>query len=45
MKRDRVQKKKVERARDRTLDLPPLSTVETFYPYPIRRAPRPQRSR
>ena len=44
MKRERVQKK-VDRAKDRTLDVPPLSTRETFYPYPIRRAPRPQRSR
>ena len=44
MKRERLQKK-VDRKRDRTLDLPPLSTPETFYPYPIRRAPRPQRTR
>jgi len=44
MKRERV-RKKPERAKDRTLDLPPLSARDTFYPYPIRRAPRPQRTR
>ena len=44
MKRERIQKR-TERPRERTLDLPPLSSREVFYPYPIRREPRPQRSR
>ena len=44
MKRERVQKK-VERPRDRVLELPPLSVREVFFPYPIRREPRPRRSR
>ena len=44
MKRERVQKK-VDRAKGRILSLPPLSTREIFFPYPIRREPRPQRSR
>ena len=44
MKRERIQKK-VERERDRTSVLPPLTTRETFSPYPVRRTPRPQRTR
>ena len=44
MKRERIQKK-IERPRERTLDLPPLSPREVFYPYPIRREPRLQRLR
>ena len=46
MKRERIQRKAV-RPRDKVLDLPPLSTREVFFPYPIRRAsePRSHRSR
>ena len=44
MKRERIQKKP-ERPRDRALESPPLSVREVFYPYPIRREPRPRRSR
>ena len=44
MKRERIQKK-VERPRDRNLELPPLSARDVFYPYPIRREPPPPRSR
>jgi hypothetical protein len=44
MKRERIEKK-VERPRDRSFELPPLSVREVFYPYPIRREPRPPRSR
>ena len=44
MKRERIQKK-IMRSRERTLDLPPLSSREVFYPYPIRREPGPQRPR
>ena len=44
MKRERIQKK-IERPKERTLDLPPLSPREVFYPHPIRREPGPQRPR
>jgi len=44
MRQERI-KKKVERPRERVLDLSPLSTREIFYPYPVRRDPRPQPSR
>jgi hypothetical protein len=44
MKRERIQKK-VDRERDRAVALLPLTTRETFYPYPIRRTLRPQRTR
>jgi hypothetical protein len=44
MKRERIQRK-VERPRERSLDLPPLSPREVFYPYPIRREPTPQRTK
>ena len=44
MKRERIQKKD-HRPRDRQVDLPPLSTREVFFPYPIRRETRVTRSR
>ena len=44
MKRERIQKR-AERPRDRTVEIPPLSVREVFFPYPIRREPRPQSSR
>ena len=44
MKRERIQRK-VERPRDRALELPPLSLREVFFPFPIRRDTRPARSR
>ena len=44
MKRERIQRR-AERPRDRVSDLPPLSVREIFYPDPIRREPRPPRSR
>jgi hypothetical protein len=44
MRRERIQKK-IERPKERTLDLPPLSPREVFYPHPIRREPGPKRSR
>ena len=44
MKRERIQRKAV-RPRDKVLELPPLSTREVFYPYPIRREPPSHRSR
>ena len=43
MKRERIEKK-VVRPREKDLDIPPLSTREVFYPYPIRRDERSRRS-
>jgi hypothetical protein len=42
MRREQIQKKEQRHRDRRNADLPPLSTRELFYPYPIR--PRDTRS-
>ena len=44
MKRERLQKR-VERPRDRAVELPPLSARDVFFPYPIRRDPGTPRAK